>query len=111
MPLAEFQIEYPKGALKSIEEFQSLWKGKPFKIYAASRKHSYGFAEEILTTGNISIKKYADRNIPDYIGFECRYRTVSRAIDRSCLDMHLLHQNYNDWFLFADKADAELYLA
>ena len=92
--------EYPQGAIKSIEEFQALFRDSNGTVWEASRE--FKSVTEIAVTGNIITKRYTDGQ--EYIGYEYNngYNNYNSAVD-----MHLIDQDYNDWYLFTNREDAE----
>lgn len=100
-------MEYPKGAIKSIEEFQAITTDWPVKVYEASRKFSGNEPTKHTVTGVVVTRKYPYPS-KDYVGVELLTLRGEQIL--SCLDMHLLPQDYNDWYLFVSEEDAMAYL-
>lgn len=104
-------MEYPKGAVKSLEEFVALFASSYKALHLCKNKDfwiaSRGFqaVQYRRCTGVITTKKYPDGY--EYVGIE--YITDSHLSDFSALDEHLLPQTYNDWYVFTSEEDARAY--
>lgn len=97
--------EYPKGAISSINELLLL-TGQP--VFTASREHSQGHVGAKVFTGSIKSHQYKFKQ--DYYHsyqveypYGCKYHSLQ--------DMNVIENGYNDWFMFANREDAEIYLA
>lgn len=106
---------YPRGAISSIEE---LLEHADEDLYRVSRVHSSKDASgpyaKVHFTGVIGAKVHpeiypgepkAQRNF-QYFAVKREHGTSQESL----LDMHVLDQDYNDWYLFADIDDAQDYL-
>lgn len=99
------KLDYPKGAIKSISELMS-YKGKT--IYAYSVKSSW--ANESFRFSGL-VTNDTGNFVPYKEGMEFRF--IQGGVKNEIIslrDMHIIPQNYNDWFLFGNKEDAEAYL-
>lgn len=106
--------KYPKGAISSINELL-LYRDKV--LYRVSRE----FSREGITpycqerfTGRIGVKvsSWGDADKPDhYHWYQVFHHGAQKPSTHSLLDANVIENNYNDWFLFPNRADAEAYLA
>lgn len=92
---------YPEGAMRSINDLLPF-AGK--MIYEASRTHSHGEPWPKKFNGIIGTQHHRNTNT-FYYYYECGGHR------QSFLDMHLIDQSYNDWFVFGSLEDAKAYLA
>jgi len=102
------KCNYPKGAISSIEEMnkykgQTLWEvSRKFTSISGIRDKYNSF----VFTGNTGIDKH---DTFEYHWFEVEEHNKA-VFKRSFIDRHLPWQDYNDWFLFPSKSDAEAYV-
>lgn len=97
-------MKYPKGAIQSID---GLLKCEGKMIYIYSRQ--YARFNENFIFKNLWLNEN-DKFVPYQKGLRF-FKSPNPYRDcRSALDCHVIPQNYNDWFVFANKDDAEAYL-
>ena len=104
--------EYPRGAIKTVEE---LKRHVEVPIYHVSRIHNgrfYKIESHAIFTGVVGVIHYPDW---DFHYWENRVKSIigngTYVRQESVQDDNLGGLNgYNDWFLFANKEDAEAYL-
>lgn len=101
----ETVMEYPTGAFKSIEEFQKYYADGNGHAWEASRKHSRT-PTRMHVTGCVMHRIRPNGDAYIYIEIANNPHDTPSVLDR-----HLMPQSYNDWFLFANEADALAYLA
>lgn len=99
-------MEYPKGAIKSISELMS-YKGKT--LYAYSRSSSLA-NESFRFSGLVMDDTYKFVHYKEGMCFRFIHGGGVKHELLSILDMHILPQKYNDWFLFGNEEDANNYL-
>lgn len=98
-------MEYPKGAIKSLEEFRSLFtRNEQRTLWVASK--SFQVVDERRCTGTTVTYDYIDDR--KYIGISF-ITAVTGLGEFSALDMHILPQDYNDWYVFTSAEDAQEY--
>lgn len=90
--------EFPKGAITSPIELLRL-KGKP--VWEASRTHK---SVNVFDSLNGLIGN--DNSTFEYLWFG--HGAAGRS---SMKDRNVVENDYNDWFLFAEKDDADAYVA
>lgn len=96
---------YPKGAIKSIESLMAC-KGK--KLYPASRV--FRSSPSFIFNGLVS--EGVDNFVPYVEGFPVSCIQAAGNIGNvlSVLDMNVIENKYNDWFLFDNEEDADAYV-
>lgn len=91
--------EYPKGAIKSVDELLTYTRKE---LYEASRTHTYDRPRVFTFNGLISSHSG---------GFPFQgYGRVNEPDLGSLLDMNVIENGYNDWFMFYNYDDALTYL-
>ena len=96
--------EYPKGAIRSINELIAL-KGQA--VYEGSKEFRSISSPHYLTGGLIA--EYREYNNTYYYGYEFRFKGAQEPSTMSLRDVNVIENTYNDWFLFTNREDAEAY--
>ena len=104
---------YPKGSLQLPKLRKLVKKGVPFTMYAASRE--FGQAGSEITVYGMGREISASGWVYDYITIrppeEMHLYPISyrRSTEDANLGKRL--NGYNDWFMFRNRRDAELWVA
>jgi hypothetical protein len=104
----KYARDYPKGALKTLEEVHALLDGVVYHVHGIGSRGS-SLSERHLRDGGTYPHKSVDSVF-------CYYREYSQYVLKDILrefslrDCNIPANQYSDNFLFANKEDAENYL-
>lgn len=98
-------MEYPKGAIKSLEEFKSLFTPNEQRDLWVASKCFKGIHIRTCTGTTVTHEYIGGYK---YIGIQFVNRDIGLG-EFSALDMHISPQDYNDWYVFTSVEDAQEY--
>ena len=97
----------PEGCINSINELLELPIG--VKLYKVSRKFCREVGNPQVFEGIIGAERSSNNKNYRYYYYEFTHSDGFKS-KTSLMDANVIHNNYNDWYLFSKIEDARKYL-